>query len=101
MGGLTSRAAPRLDADPGAYENYGAFSGMRHLVKEKLSIHLKVFMSHTINVKRIKWLTEAVTLPSGAVGAGNKDVLYAIVHDAGPAVATCFPSLTLTFSWEP
>lgn len=23
-GGLTSPAAPRLDADPGAYENYGA-----------------------------------------------------------------------------
>lgn len=64
---------------------------MWHTVKKKLSIHLKVLTSHAINVKYIKWLTEPVTLPSGAVGSGSKDILCAIVMMWGQLWLLVFP----------
>lgn len=42
-------------------------------------MHLKVVTSLTVNIKYIKWLIEAITSFCGAVGSGNKDVLFAVV----------------------
>lgn len=66
-------------------------SSMWHIVNEKLSVCLKVIMSHTFNIKYIKCFIEEVTPPSGAVGSGNKDILCATVMMQGQLWLPVFP----------
>lgn len=66
-------------------------SSMCHIVNKKLSVCLKVIMSHAVNIKYIKWLVEEVTPPSGAVVSRNKDILCVIIMMQGQLWLPVFP----------